>query len=262
MSRHIVNLALAVGIALVAPATARAGCPSADVIEKKIEAFGLERAARTSRFDVSPPSELYAKAVKKLGEPFAVWKGKMGFSVMVAERPVERIWMAISDEEHHDLNGYLPVRHSEVIERDDDLGTRLIFQWFKQMGVGRWWVSRVEVSKSLYKETGGMLWEVHWVDDMQNTDPTQSPMSSVSTKLTPIRASKGSWLLVPLAEDCTLIEHFSWSDPGGFAGFAQPLMAKKALRNTVNGIVRLADEHAFDNHPDEVFLRPDGTRME
>jgi hypothetical protein len=232
------------------------------VIEKKIEAFGLERAARTSRFDVSPPSELYAKAVKKLGEPFAVWKGKMGFSVMVAERPVERIWMAISDEEHHDLNGYLPVRHSEVIERDDDLGTRLIFQWFKQMGVGRWWVSRVEVSKSLYKETGGMLWEVHWVDDMQNTDPTQSPMSSVSTKLTPIRASKGSWLLVPLAEDCTLIEHFSWSDPGGFAGFAQPLMAKKALRNTVNGIVRLADEHAFDNHPDEVFLRPDGTRME
>ena len=97
---------------------------------------------------------------------------------------------------------------------------------------------------------------------MQNIDPSQPPMSSVSSKLTPIRASKGAWLLASLGEDCTLIEHFSWSDPGGFAGFAQPLMAKSALRNTVEGIVRLADEHPFDRHPEEVFLRPDGTRME
>lgn len=239
-----------------------AGCPTEASVLSRVEALHVERASRTVRFEAPVPVELYEKAAKKIGTPAVAWSGKKGYGVLVAEQSVERIWMAISDEEHHDLDGYLPVKHSEVLSREEDGQTRTIFQYFQQMGIGRWWVSRVEVNGELFESSGGSLWEVRWQDEMQTVDADAAPMNAISSKLTAIRASKGAWLLVRLTEDCTLIEHFSWSDPGGFAGVAQPLVAKKALRNTVLGILKLADEHVNTPHPGELFLQPDGKPIE
>jgi hypothetical protein len=68
-------------------------------------------------------------------------------------------------------------------------------------------------------------------------------------------------LLVPLAEECTLLEHFTWSDPGGFVGMIQGLVLGRALRGSIEGMVRLADERYRALPDGPPFVRPDGTPL-
>ena len=80
--------------------------------------------------------------------------------------------------------------------------------------------------------------------------------------MTAIRSSEGAWLLVPLAERCVSIEYYSRSEPGGVVGALQPLLVKRALRDILEGIVRLAGEHVASPHPETTFEAPDGRRLE
>jgi hypothetical protein len=79
----------------------------------------------------------------------------------------------------------------------------------------------------LFEASGGALWEVVWGDDMEGLEgpPVDDPPD-----LSPVKRTRGAWLLVPLAEDCTLVEHFNWSEPGGFVGMMQGLVLGRALR--------------------------------
>ena len=219
--------------------------------------------SRSARFATPPPVSLYEKAVRKTDRPHATHKGARGFAVIVTPLPVERLWMALNDEDHHALDdGYLPVKHSEVIGGTPRGASRILFQYFQRMGFGRWWVSRVWMNRELYESTGGGLWEVLWEDRMDAVDPAQPPMSQVSSRLQPIRWSKGAWLLVPIAPECTLVEHFSWSEPGGMAGALRPFVLNRALRDTVVGLARMAEEHLNSPHAEASFVRPDGTPLE
>ena len=65
-------------------------------------------------------------------------------------------------------------------------------------------------------------------------------------------------MLVPLGESCTLVEVYSLSDPGGALGVVQALVAAGAIRDTLEGIVEMAQEHHCDPPPAEDFFGPDG----
>lgn len=223
----------------------------------------LERGARTARYEMPPPTQLYEKATKKVGHAFTSRKGDKGGGVIVAELPAVAIWKALNDEDHHaDEGSPIPVKHSEVIEGTPRGESRVIFQWTSQMGIGRWWVSRVWMNRELYEGSEGRLWELLWDDQTSDADPEAAPMNTISSDLAPVKRSQGAWLLVPLAQACTLVEYFNWSDPGGVVGFAQPLLYTKGIRKTVAGIVTLAENYKTGTRPGPSFVLPDGSPLD
>lgn len=264
MFRRILNVLLIAS--LVAPLAAWAGgegCPSKDDILAQLKAIHPEKASRTVVFHFQPPTELYEKAAANPGQAFAAKDGKTVWGVIVADQSVEAIWKSLNDEPHHAIDGdYIPVRHSEIIGGTPRGKSRVLFQYFKKVGIGRWWVTRVEMNEQLYHDSEGKIWELTWTDVEDDVDPSQPPMNMVSDDIPKLEASYGAWMAVPVGEGCTLLEYFNHTEPGGFVSFAQNLLAKKSVRDTLYGTVRLAAEHIPEPHPDSVFIRPDGTRLD
>ena len=248
------------------PVAAWAGdsaCPSGSEVLERLTAVGPDRGSRTVVFKSSPPTELYEKAATKQGQAFAEKDGKTVWGVIVTEHPIEAIWKALNDEPHHAIDGdYVPVRHSEIIDGTPRGESRVLFQYFQKAGVGRWWVSRVEMNPELFSDSDGKIWELTWQDVQDDIDPSEPPMNAVSADMRPLEASYGAWFVVPIGDGCTLVEYYNHTEPGGFVSFAQGLLAKKSVRDTLDGIVRLAEEHLPAPHPDSVFIRPDGTRLD
>jgi len=185
--------------------------------------------------------------------------GSKGFAVAVATLPVEALWRAINDEAHHAEGDYLLVERSEVIGGTPRGRSREVFQAGSRMGIGRWWVTQTRMNGELFASSQGALWEVVWEGDQQPaTPPVENPPD-----LSPVKWTRGAWLLASVSKDCTLVEHFSWSDPGGFVGVMQGMVLGKALREAVEGMVRLADER-YRRAPTvgPPFLRPDGSPLD
>lgn len=244
---------------------AYADCPPPSSILASLDRLNLVAAARTQEFDLQPPRSLYEKAAAKQGKVFVKNNGKLGQAVAIADLAIERLWMAVNDEDHYAQDGYLPVLHSEVIGGTSRGQERVLFQYFKRAGVGRWWIDQVEMSEGLFVESGAMLWELRWWDLMETRTEASLPADRAQRLsdlgLSPIRASRGAWLMIPLDTECTLIEYLTYSDPGGFLSLAQILGAGRVIRDTLEGVQRLAREHIPEPHADALFLRPDGTAI-
>jgi hypothetical protein len=243
-----------------APPTAAASCPTPEEIQARLVEVDLERGTRTTRFSTPPPRKKIREAVEQVGKLFTHRDGKKGFGVVVIELPVGPLWAAVNDEDAHDIEGYLPLNRSEIIGGTPRGTSRRVFQAGERMGLGRWWVTRTVMNGDLFMASEGALWEVVWEDDMKNVDRKRPPVDD-PPDLSPIKWSRGTWLLVPLGESCTFLEHFTWSDPGGFVGFIQGLVLGKALRQSIEGILRLAEERYRALPDGPPFVRPDGAPL-
>ncbi len=254
----ILSLSPALGQAQAAPQD----CPTSTVIDAQLEKLGplLEQASRSRRFDFPVPQALYERAAVAIGKPQAARDGDVGIGVLFVDLPVEDLWRAVNDEDHHALEGYLPVRHSEVIGGQPRGQSRLLFQWFQQVGVGRWWVSRIEMNPDLFEASDRRLWEIHWEDQIADAPVDRPPIQEIADRMEPLQASHGSWLLTSFGPRCTAIEYFTRSRPGGVVKLGQLLFAKKAVRDALDGLERLAREH-LETHPELDFIRPDGTPL-
>ncbi len=255
----VVTFGLLVAVLGAVPA-AEASCPAPEEIQARLETLGLERGARTTRFESPPPLALYHKASRKVGKVETRRDGKKGFGVVVVPLPVEVLWSAINDEDAQDEGGYMPLKRSEIIGGTPRGVSRRVFMASERMGLGRWWVTRTVMSGELFEASDGALWEVVWDDDMKNVDRDRPPVDD-PPDLSPIKWSRGAWLLVPLEDDCTLLEHFTWSDPGGFVGLVQGLVLGRALRESIEGLVRLAAERYRTAPEGPPFVRPDGSPL-
>lgn len=238
---------------------AAAECPGPEAIHARLVEIDLARAARTARFEQPVPVELHEKAIRKPGKPFAERDGQRVTGVILAPVPAHKIWRAINDEEHH-AEGYLPVNFSTVVEGTPRGLDRVLFQFYKRAGLGRWWASRVLINKDIHEATEGKIWELYWQSWMDRVDREKPPISEV--KLRPIETSEGAWMLVPLTETCTLVEQYSFSDPGGALGIFQALVATGAIRDTMSGIVKMAVEHRCEPPEAVSFIGPDGKPLD
>ena len=244
---------------------AQADCPPPSSILASLDKLDLSAAARTREFDQPPPTSLYRKAAAEPGEVFVKTDGKLGQAVSIVDQPIEWLWMAVNDEDHYAQDGFLPVLYSEVIEGSSRGQQRVLFQFFKRAGVGRWWIDQVEMSEELFLQSAAMLWELRWWDLME-TRTEESLPANLSQRLkdlglSPIHASRGAWLMVPIDAECTLIEYTTYSDPGGFLSLAQWLGADRVIRDTLEGVQRLALDHIHEPHPEARFVRPDGSLL-
>jgi len=255
MTRFSTPLMLLVLAARVAAPPAGAACPGPEQIAAALAGLDLR-----GTVGADLPAELYREAAREPGRPAVARQGKHGCGVLVADTAVERLWMAIADEEHHAQE--LPVLHSEVIGGTPRGASRRVFQYFKRWGIGRWWVSDVTIDAAVYKSSGGRLWQLRWQDAMNDVDRSRPPVSEVAGRIAPIRESRGGWLLIPLSRDCTLMAYSNMSDPGGAVAAAQWMVVPRTLRATLLGVTRLADRHLDQPHGGPPFLRPDGTPIE
>ena len=249
--------AIAIIFSGLAAGAVAAECPTEEAMRARLSKVELTRAARTARFKQPVPSKLHDKALKRIGKPFSVRNGQRVTGVIVAPVAADRIWRAINDEEHH-AEGYLPVNFSAVVDGRPRGKNRVLFQYYRRAGLGRWWASRVIINDKVHEATKGKIWELYWHDCMDEVDRERPPISDVKGKIRPIEASEGSWMLVPLAESCTLVEEYSRSDPGGALGVIQALVASGAIRDTLKGMVAMAQEHHCEPPPSVSFLGPDG----
>lgn len=262
MRRPIISLNSVAAAAIFATVTllgaiSHADCPSAETMRELVAKMQLERASRTAAYGYPVPDELIAKALEKVGKPYSKREGIRVDGVMVAPVAAEKIWRAINDEVHH-AEGYLPVKFSEVVEGQPRGVDRVLFQYYKKAGIGRWWASRVEINSKMFKATEGQIWELTWRDWMDEVDRSKPPIRDIAGDIRPIVESRGSWMLVPLAEECTLLEHFSWSEPGGALGVLQALVAAGAIRDTLKGITTMAQEHHCSVDEAQPFHGADG----
>ena len=202
--------------------------------------------------------ELYRKASRKVGKLEVDREGGKGIGVIVVELPVEVLWRAINDEDAQDEGGYMPLKRSEIIGGTPRGVSRRVFQAGERMGLGRWWVTRTVMNGELFEASDGALWEVVWGDEMEGLEgpPVDDPPD-----LSPVKRTRGAWLLVPLAESCTLVEHFNWSEPGGFVGMMQGLVLGRALRESIEGLVKLAGAEYRTAPAGPPFVRPDGSPL-
>ncbi len=258
MTKFVKVLALSLLLYPLLPGSCRAECPPAEEILEYLAGIDLRLASRTTRFSIEPPKQLYAKAAARPGKAATERHRLQAAGVMVAELPVETLWMAINDEDHHADGDYLPIRYSQVIGGTSRGQSRLLFQYFRQLGVGRWWVDQMDMDGELFKRSREKLWELRWQDKMDSYDGTPPPEVSIDPRVPPIRETRGAWLLIPITESCTLIEYFISSDPGGLLSKAQLLMARSVIRDTLEGMTRLAVEHIDPSHELSEFVLPDG----
>jgi hypothetical protein len=254
-------LALALFLLLLPPGVCSAECPPAEEILEYLAGVDLRLASRTARFSLEPPEQLYAKAAADPGNAATERHGMQAAGVMVTELPVETLWMAINDEDHHADGDYLPIKYSQVIGGANRGQSRLLFQYFRKLGVGRWWVDQMDMDGELFERSGEKLWELRWQDKMDSYDGSPPPEVPIDPKVPPIQETRGAWLLVPIDTGCTLIEYSIRSDPGGLLSKAQLLMARSVIRDTLEGMTRLAAEHIATSHEVSEFVLPDGQNL-
>lgn len=236
-------------------------CPSPTELIKRLEALPIEQAARTEIFGLTPPTELYQKALKKPDDAIVQRDGKLGQVTMVATVPVADLWKVLNDDEHHDDGDTLPLRSSVIIEGEAGQSGRETFQYFNKAGLGRWWINQMNMNQALFDAAEGRLWELRW-HDVHEEYPGDEPPVEIDAKVRSLEESIGAWLLVPLSDQCTLIEYTARGEPGGMMGAFQFVAANRTLRKTVEGMVEMARGHLEGPHPGLLFVRPDGSPMD
>jgi hypothetical protein len=239
--------------------SAGAQCPPPDSIEATLQRLDLVEAYRSQELGQEPPWSLYRKAAKDPGRVVVDRDGNLGQAVLISTLPIEALWMAINDEDHYAEGGYLPVEHSAVVGGNSRGQQRLLFQYFRRAGIGRWWIDEVVMNRALFEASEGVLWELRGWDLMESHAESGPPAAFVGLDLAPIEESRGAWLLIPLGDSCTLVEYTTLSRPGGLLNLAQVLGSRLVIRETLEGTERLAREHIPQPHPGARFVKPDGT---
>ena len=258
-----VPLAVALAALLpVSPAVAASGQCRGPTTPQMGAALPLEQAYRTRTMGLEAPSDLFRSALRQPGKVFVRRDGKRGQAVLAAPVPVEDFWRAINDDAHHDdESGYIPLRLSRVIEGPPASSGRRTFQYFKKAGLGRWWVNELTMSPDLFRASDGLMWELTWTDVMVDY-PGESPPIDIDDDVRPLHSGLGAWVLYPLGEDCVLVEYATEGDPGGLLGAFQFVVATRAVRKTLTGMLEMAQSHMVEDHGAVRFVRPDGESID
>ncbi len=182
------------------------------------------------------------------------------WGLAIVKLPVEQLWMAVNDEESYP--GTLPVTVSEVFRGEPHKNGRLVFQKMALPGpfADRWWIIKKNAGEEMFTASGGALWEACAENATNPALLTGTPAKRHLKDADPVNWTWAGWTLIPLSENLTLVEYFTWTDPGGSlpAGPASRF-ASGAVKRTMAKIEELARRYK----PEDMlrFTRPDGTPL-
>jgi hypothetical protein len=223
----------------------------------EVEATRALRQMRMARAVAEPRRDAYDAATRRpvAGIEAVAGSTAKAWGVLVVDLPVEAVWMAINDEAR--MAGRLPVSMSTVIGGQARKAPRRVFEYMPLPIVSdRWWVVDVAHNAALYEASGGRLWEASWSDATAGASLPSGAVGEAAADGHPVDWTYGGWLLVALADGRTVVEYYSWSDPGGAIPAGASRFAGGAVRQTLTAIAALAAENVGRDRSG--FVRPDG----
>ncbi len=225
---------------------------AAEPVPSELEAW------RSQRIAVNPP-RISSAAIQRALAGEAVHGVETdggpgrGWVVQKVDLAVEALWGAIVDNDHQ--AEFFQIDQSKVIGGNPT--DRYTFQLLELPVVtDRWWVVRQRFNSSLYQASEGRVWEVSWIDHLEDTE-LLSTLSLPSGSM-PVVGAEGSWFLVDLGNDQTLVEYYCWTDIGGLV--PQSVAAKfaaGAVDRHINSVVEMARDHECEAEG----VRPDGSPL-
>jgi hypothetical protein len=201
---------------------------------------------RAKRLDHNAPSfdrSAYDKAAKGTVATGLIsiegHKAKKAWGVAVVDVPIGAFWAAINDDPGK--VGITRLAYAEVLSGGRCGSPRRVFQFLPvPLVTDRWWVTEMNMNSSLMSTSSGRVREMTWATDGNFDLPTASA-KEWGDKGMHVASTQGSWFLVDLDGSSTLIEYYTWSDPGGSlpAGMASS-MAASGISGTIDDMVTLA----------------------
>ena len=239
------------------------GYASATNVEGLVRDLNQWKAQRTSATAPDIPASEYQKALNGdvvTGiEVVPDVKAAKAYGLAAFNIPIETLWKAIADEDHH--AGNLPVTHSKTIDGSPRRNDHTVFQYIDvPILADRWWLVRIRYNDALYKTSSGRAWELWWTDRLKEPALKARLDKDVIDDGMPIEWSKGAWLLVDIGNGKTLIEYHTWSDPGGSVPVGPATrFAAGEVKSTLRGMAQYARTHTPSCNGR--YIKPDGTPL-
>lgn len=138
---------------------------------------------------------------------------KKGYGVFVAPLPIERLWAAVNDD--RGKVKWTKLSYAEVYQGRYCANPRRVFQFLPvPLVTDRWWVLDISENRGIRDVSKGKVLEAIFKSVKEEQLPTAS-MREWSQRGMPVEFVEGAWYLHSLGENSTLIEYYTWSDPGG-----------------------------------------------
>lgn len=167
------------------------------------------------------------------------YKAKKALGVGVIPVPIAKLWAAINDDASKPQ--YNRVDHTEVLEGGLCGAHRVVFMHLPlSMLTNRHWVIDVRTNGELAAASGGKVREMVW-KSIDTPIPPATQASVFAKSSMPIEFTRGGWWLTAIDEENTLVEYWTWTDPGGYvpAGIASSFAAG-GIKDTFEATKKLA----------------------
>ena len=172
-------------------------------------------------------------------EVVAGHKAKKAYAVGIVGVPIDSFWRAINDDPRK--VDYTKLGYAEVLSGGVCGTRRQVFQYLPvSLMTDRWWAFEVRANTGLHEASAGALREQYWTSDAA-TEPLTASAQAWADKGMSVVFTQGAWLLMALADGSTLVEYYSWADPGGAvpAGLASSFAAG-SIKDTFASMTELA----------------------
>jgi len=229
---------------LVLAIAAQAFTPD-EVVQRVAETRGLRSKSMMAAEMPTIPEDAYRKAAEGKTETGLVsvdgYKAKKAWGVGVVSRSIASFYAAVNDDASKPRYGRLSF--TEVLSGGLCGEDRVVFMYLPvTMLTDRYWVSDVRQNMALMDASSGAVREMTWAT-RDPVVPAGKRARDFMQKGMPIAFAKGAWYLTELDADHTLVEYWTWTDPGGYvpAGLASSFAAG-GIKDTIESMARLAGD--------------------
>ncbi|MEZ4318974.1 MAG: hypothetical protein R3F61_15780 [Myxococcota bacterium] len=191
------------------------------------------------------PDDAYRSAAQGETETGLVdvegYKAKKAWGVAIVETPIEKYYAAVNDDASKPRYGRLS--YTEVLSGGLCGEDRVVFMYLPvSLMTDRYWVSNVRKNQALLAASNGEVREMTWAT-REPEIPAGKRANDYTQKGMPIEFAKGAWYLTKLDASHTLVEYWTWTDPGGYvpAGLASSFAAG-GIKDTIESMSKLAED--------------------
>lgn len=164
------------------------------------------------------------------------------YGVGIVDVPIGRFFSAINDEKNKP--DYTTLEHIVLLDGDYCGAERIVFQVLPVPIVSdRWWITRQSINTALQQKSSGRVREMSWRPEPAGKQHMTPLTLALASKGVEVTMTHGGWFLIDLGEGQTLVEFWSWSDPGSGvpAGMAASFAAR-SIEDTLGTMTELAQK--------------------
>ena len=152
---------------------------------------------------------------------------KKGYGVRVVDVPIDKMWAAVNDD--RGKVRYTKLSYTEVVDGRHCQDGRRVFQFLPvPLVTDRWWQLDVRLNTAIAKASSGAVREMFF-KSVNSDELATDTMRAQARRGVRIAFAEGAWYLRDMGNGQTLVEYYTWSDPGGSipSGFASVFRAPR-----------------------------------